>query len=86
MRAAGPTLQRRQTGSSLMPETKYVPVAIVSRFGGSVSMVQITLWGPDGNILDYASKQWAGLVGDYYASRWQVSRALHTHEARIRLG
>ncbi|KAL6895990.1 glycoside hydrolase family 89 protein [Trichoderma longibrachiatum] len=32
---------------------------------------QITLWGPQGQIEDYASKQWAGLVGTYYAERWQ---------------
>lgn len=32
---------------------------------------QITLWGPQGEIEDYASKQWSGLVGDYYASRWE---------------
>ncbi|KAL7802663.1 glycoside hydrolase family 89 protein [Trichoderma afarasin] len=32
---------------------------------------QITLWGPQGNIEDYASKQWAGLVGTYYVERWQ---------------
>lgn len=31
---------------------------------------QITLWGPDGNILDYASKEWAGLMEDYYTQRW----------------
>lgn len=31
---------------------------------------QITLWGPDGEINDYASKQWAGLVGGYYLPRW----------------
>uniref|UniRef100_A0AAY5EK90 Alpha-N-acetylglucosaminidase n=1 Tax=Electrophorus electricus TaxID=8005 RepID=A0AAY5EK90_ELEEL len=33
---------------------------------------QITLWGPDGNILDYANKQWAGLVQDYYLQRWDL--------------
>jgi len=33
---------------------------------------QITLWGPDGEINDYASKQWAGLVGTYYYDRWQT--------------
>lgn len=33
---------------------------------------QVTLWGPSGQIEDYASKQWAGLVGDYYAHRWQM--------------
>lgn len=31
---------------------------------------QITLWGPDGEILDYASKEWGGLVEDYYLQRW----------------
>lgn len=31
---------------------------------------QITLWGPKGNILDYANKQWGGLVEDYYTHRW----------------
>jgi alpha-N-acetylglucosaminidase len=33
---------------------------------------QITLWGPDGEINDYASKQWAGLVGSYYLPRWEM--------------
>lgn len=32
---------------------------------------QITLWGPTGEIVDYAVKQWAGLVGDYCLPRWQ---------------
>lgn len=31
---------------------------------------QLTLWGPSGEILDYASKEWGGLVEDYYAQRW----------------
>ena len=31
---------------------------------------QITLWGPDGEINDYASKSWAGVVGTYYKARW----------------
>lgn len=31
---------------------------------------QITLWGPTGNILDYANKQYGGLVQDYYTERW----------------
>ncbi|KAM5273397.1 alpha-N-acetylglucosaminidase [Ctenodactylus gundi] len=34
------------------------------------SRYQLTLWGPEGNILDYANKQLAGLVADYYAPRW----------------
>ncbi|KAI0711286.1 alpha-N-acetylglucosaminidase [Earliella scabrosa] len=33
---------------------------------------QITLWGPDGEINDYASKAWAGLVGTYYKPRWEA--------------
>ncbi|KAK5135978.1 hypothetical protein LTR08_004232 [Meristemomyces frigidus] len=32
---------------------------------------QITLWGPTGQISDYASKQWAGLISSYYVPRWQ---------------
>ncbi|EME88218.1 glycoside hydrolase family 89 protein [Pseudocercospora fijiensis CIRAD86] len=32
---------------------------------------QITLWGPNGEISDYASKQWAGLIRSYYVPRWQ---------------
>lgn len=32
---------------------------------------QITLWGPRAEIEDYASKQWAGLVGTYYLPRWE---------------
>lgn len=33
---------------------------------------QLTLWGPTGEISDYASKQWGGLVGGYYALRWEA--------------
>jgi alpha-N-acetylglucosaminidase len=33
---------------------------------------QITLWGPSGQINDYASKQWSGLTGSYYQGRWQL--------------
>ncbi|XP_006833764.1 PREDICTED: alpha-N-acetylglucosaminidase [Chrysochloris asiatica] len=36
------------------------------------SRYQLTLWGPVGNILDYANKQFAGLVADYYTPRWQL--------------
>ncbi|PIL23736.1 hypothetical protein GSI_13486 [Ganoderma sinense ZZ0214-1] len=31
---------------------------------------QISLWGPDGEINDYASKAWAGVVRTYYRPRW----------------
>ncbi|KAJ5749368.1 uncharacterized protein N7511_011064 [Penicillium nucicola] len=33
---------------------------------------QITLWGPNGEISDYASKQWSGLVSSYYLPRWRL--------------
>jgi len=33
---------------------------------------QITLWGPTGQISDYASKSWGGLVSSYYVSRWTM--------------
>jgi alpha-N-acetylglucosaminidase len=33
---------------------------------------QITLWGPSGEISDYASKSWGGLLGGYYMPRWQM--------------
>ncbi|XP_075767301.1 alpha-N-acetylglucosaminidase [Pelodiscus sinensis] len=33
---------------------------------------QVTLWGPNGNILDYANKQLGGLVLDYYRVRWSL--------------
>lgn len=31
---------------------------------------QVTLWGPTGQINDYAAKHWAGLVKSYYGQRW----------------
>jgi alpha-N-acetylglucosaminidase len=33
---------------------------------------QITLWGPNGQINDYATKQWSGIVKDYYLPRWSL--------------
>ncbi|EGO28130.1 glycoside hydrolase family 89 protein [Serpula lacrymans var. lacrymans S7.9] len=33
---------------------------------------QVTLWGPRGEVNDYASKQWGGLVGTYYVQRWET--------------
>ncbi|KAJ5561889.1 hypothetical protein N7461_000650 [Penicillium sp. DV-2018c] len=33
---------------------------------------QVTLWGPNGEISDYASKQWGGLVSSYYIPRWRM--------------
>lgn len=33
---------------------------------------QITLWGPKGEILDYATKQWSGMVSGYFYPRWKL--------------
>ena len=33
---------------------------------------QITLWGPGGQISDYASKDWSGLISTYYKPRWEI--------------
>lgn len=33
---------------------------------------QVTLWGPTGQIIDYATKQWNGIVIDYYLPRWSL--------------
>jgi alpha-N-acetylglucosaminidase len=33
---------------------------------------QITLWGPNGEIMDYANKQFASLMSSYYRPRWEL--------------
>lgn len=33
---------------------------------------QITLWGPGGQIVDYANKQWSGMMKDFYLPRWSL--------------
>lgn len=33
---------------------------------------QVTLFGPNGEILDSACKEWSGLVRGYYAPRWKI--------------
>jgi alpha-N-acetylglucosaminidase len=33
---------------------------------------QQTLWGPSGQISDYATKHWADLVRTYYYPRWAL--------------
>lgn len=32
----------------------------------------LTLWGPDGQISDYSSRLWGGLIKGYYKQRWQI--------------
>jgi len=53
-----------------------VCVFVELAFGRVYVHMQITMWGPEGNINDYASKQWNGLIGSYYLVRWQVKREL----------
>ncbi len=33
---------------------------------------QITIWGPQGQLIDYANRLWSGLIKDYYAKRWKL--------------
>jgi alpha-N-acetylglucosaminidase len=33
---------------------------------------QVTIWGGDGNLGDYASKAWAGMYAHYYLPRWML--------------
>ncbi|KAJ4856714.1 hypothetical protein T069G_10082 [Trichoderma breve] len=33
---------------------------------------QITIWGPSGQLIDYASKAWSGLMKTYHLKRWQM--------------
>eukprot|EP00854_Cymbomonas_tetramitiformis_P026143 gene26143-32033_t len=32
----------------------------------------VTRWGPNGQISDYSSRLWSGLISDYYKPRWQL--------------
>ena len=34
--------------------------------------IEITLWGPDDQIHDYANKQWEGLMKNFYKPRWEL--------------
>nr|CAB3264194.1 alpha-N-acetylglucosaminidase [Phallusia mammillata] len=34
--------------------------------------IQVTLWGPNGEILDYANKHWGSLVKHFYKPRWTL--------------
>lgn len=43
---------------------------------------QITLWGPNGEIKDYANKQWSGVMKDYFQARW--GKFLNAMETAVR--
>lgn len=42
------------------------------------------MWGPNGEILDYAAKQWSGLFSHYYNPRWKLF--FDTLEANLKEG
>lgn len=49
---------------------------------------QITTWGPNGQIVDYAVKQWSGMVKDYCLPRWllffeQINYAVAKNKGRF---
>lgn len=46
---------------------------------------QITIWGPTGQVYDYAMKQWSGMIVDYCLPRWKIffeemRKSLRTNE------
>lgn len=44
----------------------------VADFYEKDARLQITGWGPNGEINDYASKAWGGLICAYYLPRWEI--------------
>lgn len=54
------------------PSTSTSNTTDISSFYALTALNQITLWGPDAEINDYASKSWGGLVAPYYLERWRV--------------
>lgn len=50
----------------------WAPNSAVADFYEYNARNQITLWGPNGEISDYASKSWGGLVSSYYIPRWKI--------------
>ncbi|GAB7342283.1 hypothetical protein MBLNU457_g0518t1 [Dothideomycetes sp. NU457] len=52
--------------------TQSATVTTIADFYEYTARNQITLWGPTGQISDYASKQWGGLIRSYYLPRWEM--------------
>ncbi|KAL3444836.1 tim-barrel domain-containing protein [Aspergillus insuetus] len=50
----------------------WAPSSTIADFYEYNARNQITLWGPNGEINDYASKSWGGLVSSYYIPRWEI--------------
>ena len=62
----------RAWASSNLNTTSNASTASTADFYEYNARNQITLWGPNGEISDYASKQWGGLIRSYYVPRWQM--------------
>jgi alpha-N-acetylglucosaminidase len=45
---------------------------------------QVSLWGGDGNLADYASKAWQGMYAEFYLQRW--TRFLSAYRAARKAG
>ena len=52
-------------------DDKNMTSAEIADFYEYTARNQVTWWGPGGEISDYASKQWAGLIKSYYVPRWE---------------
>ena len=67
-------LQREKSGKSLSLSLSYLTQthSLTHSLTHPLTHSQVTLWGPNGEIDDYAAKNWAGLVQGYYLPRWQV--------------
>ncbi|KAK0934967.1 hypothetical protein LTR29_013464 [Friedmanniomyces endolithicus] len=58
--------------SAVTTNASYATTQQMANFYEYNARNQITLWGPTGEISDYASKQWAGLISSYYVPRWSL--------------
>ena len=48
------------------------------------AITQVTVWGGDNVLDDYASKAWRGLIKDYYLPRWQQLFAMLKQDIAVR--
>lgn len=59
----GPRLKQAQSWGNSICERKQLEFNVKN---------QVTLWGPTGQINDYATKSWGGLVSSYFLPRWKL--------------
>ncbi|KAK5110216.1 hypothetical protein LTR62_006212 [Meristemomyces frigidus] len=58
--------------SQIPPKPNTSSIASIAKYNEYNARNQLTLWGPTGEISDYASKQWSGLISSYYIPRWEL--------------